>query len=188
MRIDNLADTAYESVLGYPGLPRAVVAGVRFNVGARPVIGMVDAPRDSSASVSCVTTRMRRGLYLWALGRASRFRACGTRAELASFELPLVRADRSAQHAAPDYYYRLAVRPIYQSYPIYAPGREPAGYMEWLAQQEPELAFDASALQSEAEWAAAGEAVFDAPIGYGATFKLDGGARPQPGTSATAFR
>jgi len=45
--------------------------------------------------------------------------------ELASFELPLVRADRSAQHAAPDYYYRLAVRPIYKSYPIYEPGREP---------------------------------------------------------------
>ena len=25
----------YESVLGYPGLPRSVVAGVRFNVSAR---------------------------------------------------------------------------------------------------------------------------------------------------------
>ena len=32
-RIDNLADTAYESVLGYPGLPRAVVLGGRFTVG-----------------------------------------------------------------------------------------------------------------------------------------------------------
>jgi hypothetical protein len=39
--------------------------------------------------------------------------------ELASFELPLVQPDRSAQHASPDYYYRLAVRPIYKSYPIY---------------------------------------------------------------------
>jgi vitamin B12 transporter len=35
LRIDNLADTAYESVLGYPGLPRSVVAGVRFNISAR---------------------------------------------------------------------------------------------------------------------------------------------------------
>jgi outer membrane cobalamin receptor len=34
-RIDNLTDAAYESVLGYPGLPRTVVGGVRFNIGAR---------------------------------------------------------------------------------------------------------------------------------------------------------
>ena len=92
--------------------------------------------------------------------------------ELTSMELPLVRADRSAQHATPGFYYRLAVRPIYRSYPIYAPGREPAGYMAWLAQQEPEAAFDASALHSEADWIAAGETVFDAPLGYGATFTV----------------
>ena len=35
LRIDNLTDAAYESVLGYPGLPRSVVAGLRFNVGMR---------------------------------------------------------------------------------------------------------------------------------------------------------
>ncbi|MGH9143231.1 MAG: TonB-dependent receptor [Vicinamibacterales bacterium] len=35
LRIDNLADTAYESVLGYPGLPRSVTAGLRFNLGMR---------------------------------------------------------------------------------------------------------------------------------------------------------
>jgi vitamin B12 transporter len=35
LRVDNLTDAAYESVLGYPGLPRSVVAGVRFNVSAR---------------------------------------------------------------------------------------------------------------------------------------------------------
>ncbi len=34
LRIDNLTDTVYESVLGYPGLPRSVVAGVRFNISA----------------------------------------------------------------------------------------------------------------------------------------------------------
>ncbi len=100
--------------------------------------------------------------------------------ELASFELPLVQADRSAQHAAPDYYYRLAVRPIYKSYPIYVPGREPDGYMDWLAQQEPEIAFDAvDAARPTRDWIAAGETVFEAPIGYGATFKLAARARPQ---------
>ena len=35
VRIDNLTDTVYDSVLGYPGLPRSVVAGVRFNIRAR---------------------------------------------------------------------------------------------------------------------------------------------------------
>ena len=92
--------------------------------------------------------------------------------ELAAFELPLVHADRSAQHATPDYYYRLAVRPIYKSYPIYAPGYEPAGYMESLQRKEPEIAFDASTPRADTDWIAAGETVFDAPIGYGATFKL----------------
>ena len=35
VRVDNLADTVYESVLGYPGLPRSVIAGARFNLAAR---------------------------------------------------------------------------------------------------------------------------------------------------------
>ena len=108
--------------------------------------------------------------------------------ELERFELPLVRADRSATHATPDFYYRLAVRPIYKSHPIYAPGREPAGYLEWLTQQEPELAFDAATLRTEADWIAAGETVFDAPIGYGATFKLSFGSRSPLVPSRTASR
>ena len=35
LHADNLGDTVYESALGYPGLPRAVVVGTRVNVGAR---------------------------------------------------------------------------------------------------------------------------------------------------------
>ena len=34
VRIDNLANASYESVLGYPALPRSVVAGVRFDIAA----------------------------------------------------------------------------------------------------------------------------------------------------------
>jgi vitamin B12 transporter len=34
-RIDNLMNATYESVLGYPALPRSVVAGVRFDIGTR---------------------------------------------------------------------------------------------------------------------------------------------------------
>ena len=33
LRAENLTDTEYESVLGYPGLPRAFVVGGRFNLG-----------------------------------------------------------------------------------------------------------------------------------------------------------
>ena len=33
LRADNLTDARYESVLGYPGLPRAFVIGGRFNLG-----------------------------------------------------------------------------------------------------------------------------------------------------------
>jgi hypothetical protein len=29
-------------------------------------------------------------------------------------------------------YYKLKVRPIYRSYPVYAKGREPAGYLETI--------------------------------------------------------
>jgi outer membrane cobalamin receptor len=36
VRGDNVGDREYESVLGYPGLPRAVVIGARFNVAMRP--------------------------------------------------------------------------------------------------------------------------------------------------------
>jgi vitamin B12 transporter len=35
LRADNLADTEWDSALGYPGLPRSVVIGARFNVRAR---------------------------------------------------------------------------------------------------------------------------------------------------------
>jgi len=34
VRIDNLTNATYESVLGYPGTPRSVVVGARFNVSA----------------------------------------------------------------------------------------------------------------------------------------------------------
>jgi hypothetical protein len=58
------------------------------------------------------------------------------------------------------------VRPIYKSYPVYAPGKEPAGYEDWLKQQEPETVFDSSKLKTEDDWIRAGEIVFEAPTSY----------------------
>jgi hypothetical protein len=114
-------------------------------------------------------------LLMW-MGRATNSQPTVPRAwderELSSFELPLVHPEASPKHATPDYYYRIPVRPIYKSYPIYAPGREPQGYVAWLERQEPEAVFDPSKLKSDQDWIAAGELVFDAPIGFGATFTL----------------
>ena len=59
-----------------------------------------------------------------------------------------------------DQYYALKVRPVYRSYPVYAPGREPAGYLDSLKQKAPEIIFDASQLRTEQDWIRAGEAVF----------------------------
>ena len=46
---------------------------------------------------------------------------------------------------------------------MYVPEREPAGYMDWLKQQEPEIAFDPATLRTEEDWSRAGVLVFDAP-------------------------
>ncbi len=81
-------------------------------------------------------------------------------------EVPLAVASASPRHVSAEYYYRMPVRPIYESYPIYHPDREPPGYLDGLANQEPEVAFDASALKTEEDWIRAGEVVFDAPIEF----------------------
>jgi hypothetical protein len=85
---------------------------------------------------------------------------------MASLEIPLADPAGSPVHVSADYYYSIPVRPIFKSYPVYAPGKEPAGYEDWLKQQEPETAFDASQLKTEADWIRAGEVVFEAPISY----------------------
>jgi hypothetical protein len=86
--------------------------------------------------------------------------------EMTSLEIPLADPSGSPAHVSADYYYRIPVRPIYKSYPVYTPGKEPPGYEEWLKQQEPETVFDVSKLKTEADWIKAGEVVFDAPTSY----------------------
>jgi hypothetical protein len=89
---------------------------------------------------------------------------------LASLEVPLVDQEFSPQHISAGYYYGIPVRPIYKSYPIYVPEREPANYIDWLEQQKPEVVFDAAKLKTRNDWIKAGELVFDAPIVYGSLF------------------
>lgn len=88
-------------------------------------------------------------------------------------EVPLAQRDRSPRYMSAEEYYKLKVRPIYRSYPIYAKGREPAGYRESLKQKDPEIVFDPSKLHTKADWIAAGKLVFES----GTLFLL---ARPEP--------
>ena len=83
-----------------------------------------------------------------------------------SLQVPLANAAASPKHISADYYYRMPVRPIYKTYPVYHPDKEPRAYLDNLKQQEPEIVFDASTLRTEADWIKAGELVFDAPIEF----------------------
>jgi hypothetical protein len=60
------------------------------------------------------------------------------------FETPLAQRDRSPRYLTSQEYYALKPLVIYRSYPMYAPGREPGGYIESLKQKEPEIIFDPS--------------------------------------------
>ena len=91
---------------------------------------------------------------------------------IASAIVPLAVAAATPVQIPSTYYYGIPVRPIYKSYPVYRPDREPAGYIEWLKHQEPQVAFDASRLKTPQDWIRAGEIVFDAPITYGHIFRI----------------
>lgn len=84
---------------------------------------------------------------------------------LATMDVPLANAAFSPVHGTAELYYSLRLRPLYKTYTVYAPGKEPPGYMEWLKQQEPELIpFDASKLKTDEDWIKAGEIIFDAAV------------------------
>ena len=100
-------------------------------------------------------------------------------AEMASLQLPLADTTASPKQISSDFYYRIPVRTIYKNYPVYAPGKEPAGYLEWLKQQEPQSTFDAAALKTEADWIRAGELVFDSAISYGDIAQVSDVRNPQ---------
>jgi mono/diheme cytochrome c family protein len=88
-------------------------------------------------------------------------------AQIAALEIPLADAAASPRHVSADYYYQIPVQQILKTYPVYAPGMEPPGYIDRLATLEPEVAFDESRLVTEADWIAAGGLVFDAPVTTG---------------------
>src|SRR5215472_9226011 len=80
-------------------------------------------------------------------------------AAMATLEVPLANPVGSPKHVSADYYYKIPVRPIYKQYPLYAPGYEPPGYLDWLKQLEPIVVWGevngkriAPPLKTEADW------------------------------------
>jgi hypothetical protein len=100
---------------------------------------------------------------------------------MADTELPLATAHASPRHLPTSYYYQLPERVVYKNYPVYAPGREPAGYQQWLRQQAPQVVFDPQTLHTEADWIRAGELLFDMPI------DVDGAVISDENVRAPAF-
>ena len=89
---------------------------------------------------------------------------------IAAFQMPVADSRVSTKIISSSYYYSIPVRPIYKSYAVYRPDREPRGYIDQLKRKAPEVIFNSSKLKSEADWINAGEMVFDAPIDF-----VDGG-------------
>jgi len=116
------------------------------------VRGAIDSPRTQAQQTT---------------GTASGIPKTWDDAAMATLEVPLANPIGSPKHVASSYYYQIPVRPIYKSYPVYTPGHEPPGYMDWLKQQEPVILWDdkghAPPLKTNADWIRAGEMVFDAP-------------------------
>jgi hypothetical protein len=85
--------------------------------------------------------------------------------ELKAWTIPAREPGAYTVHVAPSFYYSIPASPIYKSYPVYHPSKEPPGYLEWLGGQDPQVVFDPSRLRTGAEWIAAGKLVFEAPRG-----------------------
>src|SRR5438309_1436382 len=80
--------------------------------------------------------------------------------ELDQLDVPVSAPSYSQKPVSPEYYYRIPVAPIYRSYPVYAPGRGPVGYLEKLKRLRPQLAFHPAHLKTKEDWIRAGEIVF----------------------------
>jgi hypothetical protein len=87
-------------------------------------------------------------------------------AELEAWTIPPREPGVYTVHLPAPFFYSISPHPIYKSYPIYHPAKEPPGYMDWLKQQEPQIVFDPAKLTTESDWIAAGKLVFEAPLGY----------------------
>ena len=79
----------------------------------------------------------------------------------------------SLRFVSADYYYRIPVRPVYRTYPVYPIDKEPPGYLDKLRQKLPVMEFDTAKLKTREDWIRAGKLVFDSPITFEAPIRTD---------------
>ena len=94
-------------------------------------------------------------------------------AAMATLELPNARPKYSLRFVSADYYYRIPVRPVYRTYPVYPIDKEPPGYLDKLRQKPPVMEFDTAKLKTREDWIRAGKLVFDSPITFEAPIRTD---------------
>ena len=80
--------------------------------------------------------------------------------ELATWATPVAGLNVRPGHFSEAEYYQAPID-NYRTYPVYAPGREPAGYWEMLQKVGPKPLIDPSKLRSKRDWIGAGRAVFE---------------------------
>jgi cytochrome c553 len=104
-----------------------------------------------------------------------------------ALEVPLAQRDRSPRYMSAEEYYKLKVRPIYRSYPVYLKGREPVGYIEALKQKDPEIIFSPSTVHSKEDWIAAGKLVFESDTRFSPARPLTADDIPLPASTVSTF-
>src|SRR5215472_15108445 len=71
--------------------------------------------------------------------------------DAAGFRLPLAGLGAPPKLISEREYYALPEVNL-KTYPVYTPNKEPKGYLDWLARQEPQPLVDVSRLKTEADW------------------------------------
>jgi len=108
-------------------------------------------------------------------------------AVVADMAIPLAPPAPRVSQFSERYYYSIPPVTIYRSYPLVSPDKPFPEYLDWLKQQEPEIAFDPARLKTQADWEKAGELVFTFALGGYAAIPqrlLDRAAKPpDPGTA-----
>lgn len=87
--------------------------------------------------------------------------------DLATMDLPVPGLREHAYLSSAEYY-KLPVRPIPKGYPVFAPSKEPAGYLGTLRTYGPQtVQTDPASLRTEEDWIRWGESLFQAPLARG---------------------
>lgn len=81
-------------------------------------------------------------------------------AALAEWATPLAGLNARPTHMSPAEYYATPVDNL-KTYPVYVPGREPAGYWEMLQTVGPRPLLEPETLTSDSDWIAAGKRIFE---------------------------